>query len=101
LAFQKTLDARNRGVDLPVVLQQMDKGHLQLLFLGGEVPSSAQVHLMRPDSKSADVEIELTDLVVINNLETPQDLLPGRWLGRVEWMIDGRRIVKDYTLYLN
>jgi len=101
LAFQKTLNARNRGVNLPVVLQQMDEGHLQLHFLGEEVPSSAQVHLMRPDSKMADVQVELINLAIVNNLETPQDLLPGRWVGRVEWMKNGERVVKDYTLYLN
>lgn len=101
LAFQNTLNARNRGVNLPVVLQQMDNGHLQVQYLGEDIPSSAQLHLMRPDSKMADVLVDLTDIQKVNNLTTYQELLPGRWLARLEWENKGERVVKDYTLYLN
>ena len=101
LAFQHTLDARNRGVNLPVVLQQMDDRSIQIQFLGDEIPSTANLHLMRPDSKMADVEMELSNLEKANTINTPQQLIPGRWLGRIEWTEDGERVVKDYKLYLN
>jgi hypothetical protein len=100
LAFQSTLDARNRAVDVPVVLQQMDDGHLQLQFLGDDVPSVAQLYLMRPDSKMKDVSVDLKNLTAVTDVRTPT-LLPGRWRARLEWEIDEQRVVKDYSLYLN
>ncbi|MFK8057417.1 MAG: FixH family protein [Saprospiraceae bacterium] len=100
LAFQKTLDARNRAVEVPVVLQQMDDGQLQLQFLGDDVPSGAQLLLMRPDSKMEDVLVDLTKVSKVTKVETPT-LLPGRWRARLEWEVGAERVVKDYTLYLN
>ncbi len=100
LAFQNTLEARNRAVNIPVVLQQMDNGQLQLQFLGENVPSTAQLHLMRPDSKMEDLLVDLNGLSAITDIETPS-LLPGRWRARLEWKEADERVVKDYTLYLN
>lgn len=100
LAFQKTLDARNRAVNLPIVLQQMENGKLQLQFLNKEIPTSAKLYLMRPDSKMGDILVDLEGLDSVNNIDTPE-LLPGRWRARLEWMHGSDRIAKDYTLYLN
>lgn len=100
LAFQKTLDARNRAVNLPIVLQQLENGKLQLQFLNKEIPTSAKLYLMRPDSKMGDILVDLEGLDSVNNIDTPE-LLPGRWRARLEWMHGSDRIAKDYTLYLN
>jgi nitrogen fixation protein FixH len=100
ITYQKTLDARTRGTNMPVVLQQVADGSLELRFMGDFIPAQAQLHLMRPDSKVDDVSVELNhvqpQMTVVDS-----GLLPGRWRARLDWQsADNQRVVKDYNLYL-
>lgn len=100
LAFQQTLDARNRGEEFPIVLQQLDHGQLELMFLGEELPRSGELHLMRPDSKVPDIVVSF-DTFEQKTKVNSTELISGHWRARLEFLSHNQRVVKDFSLYLN
>ena len=100
LAFQQTLDARNRGELFPIALIQADDGQLELIFLKDELPDRGELHVMRPDSKVPDVVVKFECFEQKTNVSTTA-LTSGHWRARLEFLSHSQRVVKDFSLYLN
>ncbi|GAB3338841.1 FixH family protein [Marivirga atlantica] len=97
LAFQDKIESRTNGTGWQKnVSIANEEEFIDINFEDAENVQSGKVYFFRPSNAELDFSFPLTE-----NLKLPKkEILPGKWIVNFEWQYEGKKYVKEETIYV-